>query len=261
MKYTHAIPIEHNLSKGPLWEYKHNETDIKRIEKADPYVKSAQYDQEPAPKGGSIFKTEWWRYYDLLPYCFHKIITADTGQKVKSTNDFSVFQCWGKAREGIFLIDQIRGKWEAPDLLQQARSFYMKHNAGKLHVSQFYIEDKSSGSSLIQTLRRANDQRYDKIHIPVCDIQRNTNKVVRAHGVVGYISAGYVHLPNNVEWLSDYVTEFSKFTPLMNHKHDDQIDPTMDAIEKLLIKSSTSDDNDGFGTVDGIGATQENEIF
>ena len=35
-------------------------------------------------------------------------------------------------------------------------------------------------------------------------------------------------------WLNDYLNEFSQFTPLLNHKHDDQIDATLDAVNILL---------------------------
>ena len=66
-------------------------------------------------------------------------------------------------------------------------------------------------------------------------IQRNTDKVLRAMGVVKYFASGYIHLPKNAEWLHDYKEEFRKFTPLMTHKHDDQIDPTMDAVEDLIV--------------------------
>lgn len=261
MKYTHAIPIEYNLPPGPLWLLKHTEEDIERMTKAAPYTKSAQYDQEPAPKGGSIFKSSWWEYYDLLPYISHKIITADTAQKTESHNDYSVLQCWGKARTGIYLIDQLRGKWEAPELLTRSRQFYLKHNETEPFVSTFYIEDKSSGSSLIQTLKHGLGMMYNRLFIPVVDIQRNQNKVQRAHGVVDFIASGYVFIPMNAEWTSDYVLEFTKFTALMNHKHDDQIDPTMDAIEKLLVRDLSSVEDQEIPIASGVGAVQDEELF
>ena len=90
------------------------------------------------------------------------------------------------------------------------------------------IEDKSSGSSLIQSIKK------DYL-IPVEAIQRNRDKVLRAMGVVKYFASGYIHLPKDCEWLHDYKEEFARFTPLMTHKHDDQIDPTMDAVEDLIV--------------------------
>jgi len=234
-QYTHAIPIEFDFEPGPLWPFKHNEGEIEFL-KTDPYVFSAQYMQEPAPKGGGIVKSSWWREYDVLPYLYTKIITADTAQKTKEYNDFSVFQCWGLGDLGIYLIDQIRGKWEAPELLRQAKNFFNKHNIKGQPVSGFYVEDKSSGTGLIQTLRNEST-------IPIIEVPRHKDKVTRMHGVVRYIASGRVFLPVGVDWLSDYILEFSKFTALLNHKHDDQIDPTMDAIEILLIDGVTSSED------------------
>ena len=48
------------------------------------------------------------------------------------------------------------------------------------------------------------------------------------------IESGLVVLPENAPWLSDYLIEFDGAP---NGAHDDQIDPTMDAIEKLILES------------------------
>jgi predicted phage terminase large subunit-like protein len=180
-----------------------------------------------------MFKDKYWKHYDLLPPDVSLIrIYADTAQKTEERHDYSVFQCWAYSpSQGIFLVDQIRGKWEAPELYEQAKLFWNKHRPTifkPLGASCMKIEDKSSGSSLIQTLLK------DEL-IPVEGIQRNRDKVFRAMGVVKYFASGYVHIPANRDWLSDYKDEFSKFSAMNTHRHDDQIDPTMDAVEDLLV--------------------------
>ena len=181
-------------------------------------------EQRPAPIGGGIFKDEYWRFYKDLPTIVSKRIFGDTALKTKEMNDFSVFQCWGKSKEGqIYLLDQVRGKWEAPELKIQAKAFYNKHNVGYAHVNAFKIEDKSSGTGLIQSLRREG--------LPIVEIPRDTDKVTRANDSVGLLASGNVYLPEDAPWLSDYLAEFSIFP---NAKHDDQVDPTMDAIEDFL---------------------------
>lgn len=227
MTYSHAITIEHKFPPGPLWEFKHNRSEIELL-KSSPYVASAQYWQDPAPKGGGIVKTEWWQYYKSVPLLYRKIITADTAHKTGEHNDFSVLQCWGQGDRGAYLLDLMRGKWEAPELLTIAKSFFNKHNLKTQLVNGVYVEDKSSGTGLIQTLKRETT-------IPIIGIPRHKDKVSRMHGIVEYIASGRVHLLENAEWLSDFVLEFSKFTALMNHKNDDQIDAAIDAIEILLI--------------------------
>ena len=36
-------------------------------------------------------------------------------------------------------------------------------------------------------------------------------------------------------WLYDYKSEFGQFSPDDSHRHDDQIDATLDAIEHMLV--------------------------
>lgn len=212
-----------------MWEEKQPRQEVDTIEQGDKYVFNAQYMQEPTSLGGTMFKPKYFRYYEILPMDINTYrIYGDTAQKTGQHNDYSVFQFWGLSpSKGVFLIDQIRGKWEAPDLERNLVNFWNKNKPRGAQVIK--IEDKSSGSSLIQSIRRDN-------LIPIEGIPRYTDKLMRAMGVIKYFSSGHVHIPTNAEWISDYVDEFEKFSPLLNHAHDDQIDPTMDAVEDLLIK-------------------------
>ena len=196
--------------------------EMRRKEKAGSYVFAGQYMQRPAPIGGGIFKDAWWQYYRQLPEIEWRAIYADTAQKTKEHNDYSVFQCWGTTKDGAkYLLDQIRGKWEAPDLLTQARAFWAKHaavkNCGSLRAMK--VEDKVSGTGLIQTLSRER--------IPVFGIQRGTDKITRALDAAPMVEAGNVYLPQDAPWLSDFLQEASYFP---NGKHDDQLDPMFDAV-------------------------------
>lgn len=186
------------------------------------YFWSAMYQQTPVALGGNFFKSEWWRYYQVAPNIKWRGIYADTAQKTKDKNDYSVFQLWGETFTGqALLLDQVRGKWEAPELLVQARAFWNKHRPSGCR--SFSIEDKVSGTGLIQTLKREG--------VPVVAIQRNTDKITRAMDAAPMIQSGNVMLPEDAPWLSDYLAEFSQFP---NGTNDDQVDPTMDAIQDIL---------------------------
>ena len=201
---------------------------LDRKRAANSYVYSGQYMQRPSPAGGGIFKDEWWKFYTTLPKLKWRSIYADTAQKTKEANDYSVFQCWGSTDDGqAVMIDQIRGKWEAPELRRQAKAFWNKHKSetGMGVLRAFNVEDKVSGTDIIQTLKRDG--------IPMIPIQRATDKITRAFDAAPMIESGNVFLPENAPWLSDYLAEFSAFTPNNTHKHDDQIDPTMDAISDM----------------------------
>src|SRR5690606_40488388 len=80
-------------------------------------------------------------------------------QKTKEHNDYSVFQCWGLGVDGnIYLIDQIRGKWEAWELEMKAAAFYAKHKPfdpkHPCPIRYIAIEDKASGTGLIQNIKK-----------------------------------------------------------------------------------------------------------
>lgn len=189
------------------------------------YFWSAMYQQSPVALGGNMFKTDEFRFYDVLPKLKWRAIFGDTALKTKEQNDYSVFQCWGESFEGqAVMVDQIRGKWEAPELLTQARAFWAKHKGdGTGTLRSFNVEDKASGTGLIQTLKKEG--------IPILGIQRSVDKITRAMDAIPLIQSGNVLLPRNAPWLSDYLSEFAAFPKGSN---DDQIDPTMDAIDNVL---------------------------
>lgn len=204
------------------------------------YAAAGQLQQRPAPSGGGIFRDSWLKYYSHPPKIVWRGIWADTAQKAGEKNDFTVFQCWGKSEDGkAVLLDQVRGKWEAPEILTQARAFWNKHKSAKGMgaLRSFNIEDKVSGTGLIQTLQREG--------IPVKGIQRGAgqDKVSRAMDVAPSIEAGQVLLPEGASWLSDLLAEMSAF-PLGGH--DDQVDPLCDAIAEIVLGSGAGYDWSGF---------------
>ncbi len=225
--------VPNEIPIGALWSFKHTLEQLRVLEQGDPYTFNTQNQQNETSLGGGMFKLKWFRTYDVLPPDIDVMrIYGDTAQKTKEHNDYSVFQCWAHSPTmGIFLVDQVRGKWEAPQLESTLVEFWNKHKATqfkRIGAQCVKVEDKSSGSSLIQSIK----QDY---FIPIEAIQRNTDKVLRAMGVVKFFASKFIHLPADVDWLFDYKEEFRKFTPLMTHKHDDQIDPTVDAVEDMLV--------------------------
>lgn len=188
------------------------------------YGSAGQLQQRPAPRGGGIIKEEWYRYWTAKPAMNFRTIHADTAQKTGQENDYSVFQCWGRSTTGYaVMLDQIRGKWEAPELLVQARAFWMKHiDADKSTLRAMMVEDKVSGTGLIQTLRREG--------IPILPVQRSNDKPSRAHDSAPFIESGNVYLPIDAPWLSDFLAESSTFP---GGAHDDQLDPMFDAIKTV----------------------------
>lgn len=188
------------------------------------FAAAGQFQQLPAPRGGAIFHTEWWKFYTVLPEVDWRIITADTAQKTDTQHDYTVFQCWGRSHNAqAVLIDQLRGKFEAPELKMRARAFWNKHNDGSSPLRGFYVEDKVSGTGLVQELRREG--------MPILGIKRSIDKITRAYDVTPFVESGHVFLPEDAPWLADYLAEAELFPA---GSHDDQMDPTFDAIGLIL---------------------------
>jgi predicted phage terminase large subunit-like protein len=199
------------------------------------YGWAGQMQQRPNPSGGGLFKSDWWQYLDMPPPMEWRAIYADTAQKTGQQNDYTVFQCWGKGKDGrAVLLDMVRGKFEAPELLERARAFWAKHGAiqGQGPLRAFKVEDKSSGTGLIQQLKRQGG-------IPVIGIPRDKDKLTRAYDAAPYIESGNVVLLRSAPGLSDLLAEAEAFP---NGAHDDTLDPMMDAIGDMLAgrKSSPS---------------------
>ncbi|MBN3822339.1 phage terminase large subunit [Burkholderia sp. Ac-20384] len=216
------------------WPYKEPLQELLAAEKADAYVFNGQYMQRPAPLGGGIIQSGKFVRYGALPQLQYRKIFADTAQKTAERNDYSVFQCWGLGYDKrIYLIDQIRGKWKAPELKQRAIDFWNKHAAigaddpSAAVLRQMKVEDKSSGTGLIQDIQADGG-------IPIEGIERVKDKLTRVMDVVSHIDVGNVCVPADAPFVNDFITECDSFTADDTHMHDDQIDPMVDAINDML---------------------------
>lgn len=197
------------------------------------HVFSSQYQQAPKQLGGNILKGADFRRYRVLPKLRYRKVFADTAQKTKERHDYSVFEEWGLGVDGCaYLLDMIRGKWEAPELQRRAVAFWAKCKARDVNtfgqLRELKVEDKSSGTSLIQTIK------HPPYNIPVKPIERGKDKLTRVMDGQPYIEAGQVFVPEEAAFTSDFVSECESFTADDSHDFDDQIDPMLDAIDDML---------------------------
>lgn len=218
-----------------LWPEKHSVDALLKMREEDLYTFSAQYQQAPAPQGGGIFKREWLRYWESLPLSFERIMAfADTAGETKKQNDYTVFQLWGLKECKIYLIDQIRGKWESPDMLRISTETLNRWKSEFPSLQCLKIEKAAIAIGFIQSLKR-------KLKIPVLPITRHKDKTSRAYSSSPYIQSGMVLLPpERIAFHSELVQEVQAFTANDTHAHDDQVDPIMDAVEEFFISPKTS---------------------
>lgn len=228
-EWTHGIPFEHDLPPGPLWEFAHNAAQIDALRQPES-IFMAQYMQQPLEGSGLIFTADHFHAWKELPNLEYRKIFVDTAQKAGEEHDWTVMQCWSRGVDGkARLIDQLRMRLEAPELERQALAFWNKHKAmdstamGTLRAMA--IEDKVSGTSLIQNLR-------SKHSIPVEAIPRAKDKVMRAHDVVAAFASGLALHPDETKfpWVKGWRAEMLAFPQGV---YDDQCDPTFDAVAEM----------------------------
>ena len=225
---------QHKESLKELLDMERGAASDKEGNRVSRFVFSSQYQQSPVALGGNLLRGEWFPRV-AVPRIIYRVIYADTAQKTGERNDYSVFQCWGKGEDGkIYLLDLIRGKWEAPDLKRAAIDFWVKNKAlddSSGILRQMKVEDKASGTGLIQDLSRGGSNQPS---IPIVGIERHRDKLTRVMDVAAYIESHSVCLPVTETWISDFIAECEAFTSDDSHAHDDQIDPMCDAISDLL---------------------------
>jgi predicted phage terminase large subunit-like protein len=183
------------------------------------YNFAGQYQQQPAPLGGGLVKTDWFKTYPAAdrPAKFEMIFQSwDTANKPNELSDYSVCTTWGVKDKHLYLLNVFRKRLGYPDLKRAVRE-----QADAFNTSTILIEDKASGTQLIQELVS------EGIHA-VQSYEPKMDKIMRLHSVTSTIENGFVHVPDKASWLAEYLLEITTFP---KGKYDDQTDSTSQALE------------------------------
>jgi len=178
---------------------------------------SAQYQQQPIPLAGNLIKAKWFKEYDTAPTIADKdflVISIDTAMKGTPAADYSVATVWLSRGENSYLLDLWRERVDYPKLRDAIRLVRKKY-PGAIPL----IEDKGSGTSLIQDLRAEN--------VEVIAINPEGDKETRAARISVQFEAGSVLFPKNAPWLDGLKAELLGFP---NTKYDDQVDSITQAL-------------------------------
>lgn len=174
---------------------------------------SAQYQQCPVPSDGEIVQWSWFRrYVEPPPHSQLTIVQSwDTASKPDQHHDYSVCTTWGIRGDDLFLLDVERSRLDFPSLKRRVLEL-AKH----WQPRSLLIEDKGSGTALIQQLRaESNGITYPTAFIPKED------KLTRLHAQSAWIEGGHIWLPEQAPWLEDLRIEIASFP---QGRNDDQVD-------------------------------------
>lgn len=188
----------------------------------------AMFQQRPTSGAGEIFKKEWFRY---VRFPHREDITKciqvwDTAMTEKEESDYSACITAMVTRDGVYIADVFRARLDFPSLKQQMINQY-EHWNDIFPVSRIYIEQKQSGISVRQSLKKDT-------YLPVMELEKDTkmgkSKVQRANAASGYVQSGRVSFPQSAGWLTDFETELFSFP---RGKHDDMVDAFVHAVNTL----------------------------
>lgn len=192
-----------------LHEARENETLIARAKKElGTSAFAAQYQQDPLPEEGGMVKECWLKRYDSLPEGT-VVQSWDTGIKAGASHDPSACATFVEADGVYYLAHMLTGRLEYPEL----RRTVLEH-AERFKPDVILIEDKASGQSLLQDMRR--ETRFLWVAV-----KPRGDKCMRLAATTPLLEAGKVLLPRHAPWLAELETELLRFP---GSKHDDQVD-------------------------------------
>jgi len=238
----------------------HDKTFLFNLKENSPYYFEAQYQQNPQPAGGSLFKENWFYLTEKEPDILATFITVDTAETTQVYNDATVFSFWGlhkikdeKTPEinipdlyGLHWINCAELRIEPKDLESEFMSFYTGCMRHKVKPQAAYIEKKSTGVTLLSVLKNMRGLR-------VRDIDRTIasgGKVTRFINMQPYIANQQISLPKNGRHTEMCINHMGKITANNTHSHDDIADTCYDAIkvaliDRLIIATITDESNQG----------------
>jgi len=175
------------------------------------YGFAAQYQQNPLPTEGGMVRRQWFRRFRQTPQAWERVVQSwDTAVKAGKAHDASVCVTVAQSEGCHYVLDVSSIRVEYPELRRRVVT-----HAREWQADVVLIEDKASGQSLLQDLRKEPDMP------PLVAILPRKDKVTRFAAVSAMIEAGQVALPVDAVWLAEFERELLAFP---QGKHDDQVD-------------------------------------
>ena len=221
--------INFTRDKGLLHPAREGQEEISRIKlELGSHAFSAQYQQQPLVREDGIIKHNWLKRHNINPSNINlqkaRVIQSwDTAIKISDNSDYSVCLTFIEQDNGHYLIDLCKEKLIYPDLKRKIIALYNKYKPETL-----LLEDKASGQSLIQDLKRESK-------MPIIPITPRQDKATRLAKASSVIEAGNLYLPQHSEWLAEFELELLNFPTVA---HDDCVD----ALSQFLEWSRTRND-------------------
>jgi predicted phage terminase large subunit-like protein len=196
---------------------------------------TAQYQQQPTPAGGTIFKREWFQFYDVLPEAEQYLQSWDLSFKGEASSDYVVGLMAARVGANIYLMDRVKDQWAFTETCKQIVDLKRRYPDTRVIL----VEETANGPAVMNTLQQ---------RIPgIIGVQPQGGKQARAQAASPTVEAGNVWLPNPYRhgrlvpdraWVLDFLDQCCAFP---RGAHDDDVD----AFTQLVIRC-VADANETF---------------
>ena len=209
---------------------------------------AALYQGRPTAAEGGLIKRDWlarrysyplWEDRDGHNWLIgfdDVLISADLTFKGTEHSDYVAIGVWARRGADVYLLDQVRARLDFMSALRAFEQLVRLWPQATLKL----VEDKANGPALMSMLGR---------RIPgIVPYEPRGSKQARANAWAPFAEAGNVWLPSLelAPWVDEYVEELAAFP---NGAHDDQVDQTSMALDRLLVRplaDSTVYDEDDY---------------
>lgn len=194
---------------------------IQKIQKQiGEYFFASQYQQKPKRSKGLIKKSQILFYNEDVASIMQSgiFLSIDCAFKTGENNDFTAITLWATNKSTVILCDVISIKMELQKIQATIDSIIKKYS-----VLQIIIEDKASGISLIQALKK-------KYFSKIVAINVTNNKEIRFCSALPYLESGQVMFAKNINEIA--IRQILEFP---NGKHDDIVDSISQFINWYFI--------------------------
>lgn len=213
---------------------------------------AGQYQQSPKPRGGGIFKRDWWQLWESpdgrFPVFDYVVASLDSAFTEQERNDPSALTIWGTfvnkdGENRIMLVHAWRKhlQFSGPrlDLLPgETKQMWVhrtqstwgllewtKYTCERFKVDRLLIEAKANGISAAQELQN----RYGRLDFAVNLCQVSGSKEARAYAAQATFSELLVYAPAR-DWAEMTIEEMESFP---KHKYRDLTDSATQAVKHL----------------------------
>jgi len=240
-KWHEVILPARDAAGNALCPTMHTREMLDTMEKDSPYEFWAQYQQDPTPADGGIYKKDWFVLLDQEPKILSTFIVVDTAETEKTYNDatamsfFGIYKIEVKGFEmdmyGLHWLDCSEQHLEPHHLEDAFIEFWQECMLHPVKPSLAAIEKASTGTTLIPTLRKLQGIQIREIEVKGI----GQSKIDRFMACQTYAARRLISFPAKGKHTAKVIEHMGKITGNNSHKRDDICDTYAHAC-KLVYK-------------------------